>query len=268
MKLTGRDKGLIIGVIVAIVWLVGILNFIKPNVQKIKEKNVELENKTTELNTLEAQVEEEKNLPQEVEDLKKEAVEIRSLFYSKKKVTEVDEIIKTKFDDAKVEIDGMTINNEAALTLAPYMYAPAEVATDITNAAKIYEITDDSSSTASTNNNKANQTNTLGYTVTVNYSAKKDDLNKFLAELSEKKDDAKVDDNSTADGENANKDVNAASLVVSNLTIADHTADKYTGTMTLTMYCVEELQTEEEAKAEAEAKATDESKTDNASSAT
>lgn len=259
MKLTGRDKGIIIGVIVAIVWLVGILNFIKPNVQKIKENNTELENKTTELNTLQAQVEEEKNLPNEVEELKAEAVKIRSLFYSKKAVTEVDEIIKTKFDACNVKIDGMNINNEAALTLSPYMYTPTEVATDITDAAKIYDMTDESSNT-SNSNTKVNQTSTIGYTVTVNYSAKKDDLNKFLADLTAENKEAN-DNKDAEDGEA--KDAEAASLAVSNLTIADHTADNYQGTMTLTMYCVEELQTEEEAKAEADAKAAENSSADN-----
>ncbi|MGN0633487.1 MAG: hypothetical protein ACI4JW_06415 [Oscillospiraceae bacterium] len=110
MKLNHRDKLLLIGVFVVLIWVAGIMLFIKPALDDMKSASQTLDAKEIELSGLEKQIDDDKNLPQDVEDAHAEASEIADVFYALLQQHEAMTEVQGQFDfDDKRE--GQEIKN-------------------------------------------------------------------------------------------------------------------------------------------------------------
>lgn len=110
MKLNHRDKLLLIGVFVVLIWVAGIMLFIKPALDDMKNASQTLDAKEIELSGLEKQIDEDKNLPQDVENAHAEASEIADVFYGLLQQHEAMTEVQGQFDfDDKRE--GQEIKN-------------------------------------------------------------------------------------------------------------------------------------------------------------
>ena len=110
MKLNHRDKLLLIGVFVVLIWVAGIMLFIKPALEDMKSASQTLDAKEIELSGLEKQIDEDKNLPQDVEDAHAEASKIADGFYNLLQQHEAMTEVQGQFDfDDKRE--GQEIKN-------------------------------------------------------------------------------------------------------------------------------------------------------------
>lgn len=110
MKLNHRDKLLLIGVFVVLIWVAGIMLFIKPALEDMKSASQTLDAKEIELSGLEKQIDDDKNLPQDVEDAHAEASKIADVFYNLLQQHEAMTEVQGQFDfDDKRE--GQEIKN-------------------------------------------------------------------------------------------------------------------------------------------------------------
>lgn len=110
MKLNHRDKLLLIGVFVVLIWVAGIMLFIKPALEDMKSASQTLDAKEIELSGLEKQIKEDENLPQDVEKAHEEANEIADVFYGLLQQHEAMTEVQGQFDlDDKKE--GQEIKN-------------------------------------------------------------------------------------------------------------------------------------------------------------
>ena len=81
MKLNARDQLLLVIVLVACLWLAGIMYLIIPAKDKLKADKATLEEMITERDSKKAQVEKDKTLREDIQAAYDKAVETSSIFY-------------------------------------------------------------------------------------------------------------------------------------------------------------------------------------------
>lgn len=143
MKLNQRDKIVLIGVLVILIWVCGVMFFIKPAIQSVSEASNTLDSKEIELAELNAQIDEDKNLPQETQDAYDTAKETADVFYDKMPQYDamhiVQQMLEDKADgDTQAGSDAITnldlyITEMTVSTLDKYTYNPSTSTTQIDN---------------------------------------------------------------------------------------------------------------------------------------
>lgn len=124
MKLNQRDKILLVGVLVVLIWVVGIMFFIKPAFESVSSANQTLDSKEMELQGLQAQIKEDENLPQEVDDAYKAAIDVANIFYDKMQQHAVATQVQTFLDDYEITNLNLQISGMKAQDFGSYTYEP------------------------------------------------------------------------------------------------------------------------------------------------
>ncbi len=234
MKLTYRDKVILITLLVILVWVVGVINFIKPKFDELSTVNTTLDGKTAELTKKKQQVEEEKDLPQRVKKAYEEATALAENFYGKMPSDDVCEAVDNLLDDFssesdKIVNDQMTLSLYSSKVLSKYQYNANILVTEIDKTVESQKDVMTSATTLDPANpesatNVADTTDGAeidpaslavtipSYSINFGFECKLSSLQEFMDKLTTN---------------------NQKSLVISSCNIADVHEDTVTGTLTL-----------------------------------
>lgn len=229
MKLNQRDKIILIGVLVVLIWICGVIFFIKPSIEKVSSASETLDAKEMELASLQAQIKEDENLPQEVDEAYDNASEIADVFYDKMQQHAVATEVQTQLDNDSIKNLNLAITSEiSTISLSRYVYNrfPQETAIDVlvdsVQPTGEEGTTDDGTVSASTEIEASVELS--NYALTFNYQCTKGDLLKFIQDIQTN---------------------SQRSLVVSSLTIADigdnESNTEIAGTMSLDFMMIPDI---------------------------
>lgn len=186
MKLNQRDKLILIGVLVIIIWIAGVILFIKPAIEAVNTASETLDSKEMELNELTQQVEDEKNLPDEVDAAYEKSQEVASIFYPRmpqyQAMTEVQSQLDVNKDSAEQEIDNLnlSISPLAGITIQRYVFDPYTSNTELDTLIDSLG-TDPNAQTQTVDQVQIGALN--NYSMSFTFRAKKGDLLTFLDNL-------------------------------------------------------------------------------------
>lgn len=131
MKLNYRDKIMLIVVIVALVWVGGIMLFIKPGIESISDANNKLEDAKAQRSELQQKIEADKDLDKRIDKAYKEVSTLTDSFYSinqtQAATQKVDDLLKS--DD--IVNENMTISEYSSYTLYPYSISSSRAQTEM-----------------------------------------------------------------------------------------------------------------------------------------
>ncbi len=218
MKLNYRDKVLIITVLVILVWVAGIMLFIKPAFADLSEANSTYDSKVIELEDKKETIKQDSDLPQRVSDAYDAVQTLASNFYPKLTTDDVSETIDTLLDADNIVNDSLSISSYSSVILQTITADTQELETDID---KIVAGQNTDETAVATETETVESVSVPSYTVSFGFTCKFDDLKSFLDKLTT----------------NTEK-----SLVVSNCVISDVNEDQITGTMTMVLMMMPELE--------------------------
>ena len=223
MKLNYRDKVILITLLVILVWVIGVMFFIKPKFEELDTANKEFDEATLTLNAKKEEIAADEGLEDRVKAAYKEVTTIANNFYDKMTTDEVSTTVDNLLDDVKITNDSLTISQYGSATLAFINGVPVQAETDID---KIANTELDTPAEGVTEQVTAEDTKNVpvtvpAYTVNFGFSCKLDDLKKFFENL---------------------RSNNQKSLVVTECTIADVNAETVTGEMTLVLMMMPRMQ--------------------------
>lgn len=142
MKLTYRDKILLIGAVVVIIWAIGIFLIIKPSFTTMSDTSKKKDSKDNEVITLQERVDAEKNLKDDLQKAYDSAVEHSNEYFYKLDTKEaVTDVIRELLYTSKREIVNTTytIEDLSDVAVTPYDVA---VAGDLNNASSLQQQVD------------------------------------------------------------------------------------------------------------------------------
>ncbi len=237
MKLNQRDKMLLITILVILIWVVGVMLFIKPAVESVSAASDELDSKEMELSTLQAQIKEDENLPQEVDDAYDAATELASVFYDKMlqhaAATEIQSLLDLDGDSSEQEIQNLdlSVSTMSSFTLTRYVYTAEENVTALDQI--VADATDATADTATETVDTS--TEVSNYTFEFTYEATKADLMEFISNLQT----------------NTHRSLIITDLSISN--VAENEDDTvFSGSMSLNLLMVPELEDPQEVDSDTE----------------
>ena len=142
MKLTYRDKILLIGAVVVVIWAIGIFLIIKPSFATMSDTSKKKDSKDNEVITLQERVDAEKNLKDDLQKAYDSAVEhSNEYFYKLDTKEEVTDVIRELLYTSKREIVNTTYSIEDLSDVAVTPYDVA-VAGDLNNASSLQQQVD------------------------------------------------------------------------------------------------------------------------------
>ena len=164
MKLNHRDRVLITIVFVAAVWVIGVWLFIIPAFQELGEKRDELNSRQVVLSDKKNQIENDKDLPQRIEQEFAKSEELAKNFYTKETTQAATDIVDKLLDDQKIVNSTMEITEYSQKTIKPYYPVLKIKATELDNKVQEYENVGNSSS-KSDKSNSSKATNSKSATL-------------------------------------------------------------------------------------------------------
>lgn len=215
MKLNYRDKVILITLLVILVWVIGVMFFIKPKFEELDTANKEFDAQVLLLNQKKEEIAADEGLEDRVKQAYKDVTNIANNFYKKMTTDEVSTKIDDLLDEVKITNDSLSISQYSSATLAFINGTPVEAQTDIDRIAKTELDTAPEGITEEVTQEEAVKgppVTVPAYTVEFGFSCKLDDLKTFLENL------------------RTNKE---KSLVVTECTISDINEETITGEMTL-----------------------------------
>jgi hypothetical protein len=182
MKLNQRDKIVLIGILVVLIWIIGIMFFIKPAVQSVQTASQTLDAKEMELSSARALIKEDENLPQDVDDAYNKATEIASVFYDKMQQHVVATEVQSQLDDHNIKNLNLSISQLSSKTLSKYNFDqyPTMTALD-TLVDSVETSTDGTEETSETAIDASAEVS--NYTFNFSFECTKGDLLKFMQDI-------------------------------------------------------------------------------------
>lgn len=224
MKLTYRDKVLLISVLVILVWVAGVMLFIKPAFDDLSAANKTYDSKVIDLNAKKDKIDKDKNLPQRVTDAFDEVSKLASNFYGKLSTDDVSEIIDKLLDADKITNDSLAISSYSSVVLDVVSNDKNVIETDIdkiVNGEAVDETTQKKNAAAANAQAESTAVTVPCYTVSFGYTCEFKNLKSFLDKLTTN---------------------NEKSLVVTSCTITDVNAKEIEGQMTLVMMMMPQIE--------------------------
>lgn len=130
MKLNYRDKVLLLTLIVIAVWVAGIMLFIKPAIDDVKAANTERDEMKAKLKDLQATIEADKNLANDIKVSYANAVKYSKPFYDYMLPQNASQKIDQFLDDNKLINSTMKVSEYTSYGLNAYQYASKTLLTD------------------------------------------------------------------------------------------------------------------------------------------
>lgn len=233
MKLTYRDKVVLITLVVILVWVLGVMFFIKPKFEDLDQANKDYDTAVAELENKKALIKADEGLEDRVKEAYQASIKVAENFYDKMTSDEVSTQMDNLLDEDGITNDSLSISQYSQATLSYINAVPVQLETDVDRLAQqsaelgktasedIQEVTADTGSVT-----------VPAYTVSFGYSCTLEQLQSFLDKLLTR---------------------NEKSLVVTNCTIGDINEEEITGQMTMVLMMMPRLQNPLEANKTAEA---------------
>lgn len=213
MKLNYRDKVILISLLVILVWVIGVMFFIKPKFEELDTANKEFDAQVLVLNARKEEIAADEGLEERVKQAYQDVTNIANNFYAKMTTDEVSTKIDELLDEVKITNDSLSISQYGSATLAFINGTPVEAQTEIDRIAKTELVPADGVTDVVTEAEKVKGPATVpAYTVDFGFSCKLDDLMTFFENL---------------------RSNNEKSLVVTECSITDINEETITGEMTL-----------------------------------
>lgn len=131
MKLNYRDRILLTVVIVVLVWVAGVMLFIKPALEDIDTANTAREEAKATLSDLEAQVDADKDLDERIRTTYAEANKMAMKFYDYQQAQVATQNVDTLLDNDSLKNTNMSISAYTSVVLDPYKYSLEAIQTDM-----------------------------------------------------------------------------------------------------------------------------------------
>ena len=238
MKLSYRDKVVLIVLLVIAIWVVGVMYFIKPKFEELDTANKEYDEQVTLLNKKKDEIKQDEGLKEKVNTAYNEVVALADNFYDKMTTDEVSTTIDNILDEDEITNANLNISQYSQVTLAYIDNSPQAISTDVDRIAsesqKLGVDTTADEGSSDEENPALSQAPVLvpAYTIDFNYSCELENLQSFLDKLLTR---------------------NQKSLVVTSCSITDINEDVIEGSMTLVLMMMPRMANPLEKNAEAAA---------------
>ena len=183
MKLNAREQLVLVVVLVILVWIGGVVLFIKPSIEAVRNASEQLSNKEIELAGKQQIIKDDENLQQEVDDAYATATETASVFYPRMIQHEAATEVQGQLDlDGKTDVQeiqnlNLTVSTVTAANINRYVYVPDEVNTSLdTIVSRVNDEQQDGQIVA-------NAIDMTAYAFSFNFIATKKDLMQYLENL-------------------------------------------------------------------------------------
>ena len=186
MNLNSRDKLILVVVLVIIIWVAGIVTFIKPGIDDVKSAQNTLDAKEVELAEKHEIIEKDKTLPQDIRAAYDKANETGSIFYTRMDnqydaASTVQDLFDVNGDGNKdIQNQNLTVSAMGVGAISKYVYTMPRTYSNLDNIISTYDpiVTEESETSTSS---------TLStYTFSFNYIASKADIIQYVENLAQK----------------------------------------------------------------------------------
>ncbi|MBR1393841.1 MAG: hypothetical protein IJ561_08425 [Ruminococcus sp.] len=224
MKLTYRDKVVLIALVVILVWVIGVMFFIKPKFEELDQANADLDAAVVTLDARKATIKEDEGLEDRVKEAYQNVTKIADNFYDKMTSDEVSTTIDTLLDEDNITNDSLSISSYSQVTLNFINGTPMDLVTEVdritaqTAALGQQAVASDTDGSGVT---LYGPVNVPAYTIAFGFRSDLEDLKTFLDKLLTR---------------------NEKSLVVTSCSITDVNADVVEGSMTMVLLMMPRLE--------------------------
>lgn len=139
MKLNYRDRIVLTIVIVIAVWAIGIMFFIKPSIEAVRNSQTALDDAKARRATLQARVDEDADLPERIEQAYKEVTKMTESFYDIQETQIATQKVDDLLDEDEIKNLDIQISDYSLMTLKPYKYVSARPETEIDQSVTAYK---------------------------------------------------------------------------------------------------------------------------------
>lgn len=185
MNLNSRDKLILVVVLVIVIWVAGIVRFIKPGIDDVKTAQNTLDTKEVELAEKKQQIEEDKDLPERIRKAFDTANQTAEIFYPKMThqhdaATEMQNQLDVDHDEGngqEILNSNLDISALTKATLDKYVYKASTVESTLDT------IVASMNKTETQDQQAAEYPILSAYTFDLNFTAKKSDLLQFFENI-------------------------------------------------------------------------------------
>ncbi|MCR5542083.1 MAG: type II secretion system protein M [Ruminococcus sp.] len=254
MKLNYRDRILLTAVIVILVWVAGVMLFIKPAIERLQDSQAALDDAKATLSDLKDRNKADENLPERIKAAYAEVSDMTASFYSIQETQVVSQEVDDLLDENEIENSALTTTDYIVTTLNPYSFTSSRPSTEMDTEVQNYIDETGKDATPVTPENADAEAGAKGeavaapasigiYEVTIPYKGELEEVEKFCDKLQKTAKqktmvvtsvDYKFAAETDKDGKPATEDKDGKSSVKTSDTDVE-------GSMTLTIYVVKTL---------------------------
>lgn len=139
MKMSYRDKCILVALVFIITVLVGGLTIVKSSVQKLNTTTVTYKQKKQEEADVQAKLATKTDLEQQIDDTYKECKKIGEFFLPEMKTYQMDQYVTNIFTENEIEIAGMSFEETEAADVELYAYELFNVEYELGTASDLNE---------------------------------------------------------------------------------------------------------------------------------
>ena len=191
MKLNYRDRIVLTVVIVILVWVAGVMLFIKPGIERMQDSQAALDDAKATRSDLQDRVDADKDLPERIVAAYKEVTALTEDFYSIQETQLATQTVDDLLDSDEIKNLDMKISDYSIYQLDPYFYQSSRPSTDTDNDVKAYieegqePVTADNADAVAGANGEAVEAPVMigNYQIIFQYEGKIDDVEKFCEKL-------------------------------------------------------------------------------------
>ncbi len=190
MKLNYRDRIVLTIVIVVLVWVAGVMLFIKPKIESLQDSQAALDDAKATLADLKERNKADENLPERIKKAYDEVNKMTESFYSVQANQHASQEVDDLLEKAEIENLDMSVSAYTPYTIRPYEYVSTKAVTDIDTTVQDYinqsePITPDTADAEAGAKGEAVAAPAIigSYEVSFSYKGKIDDVEKFCNDL-------------------------------------------------------------------------------------
>ncbi|ADU22876.1 hypothetical protein [Ruminococcus albus] len=190
MKLNYRDRIVLTIVIVVLVWVAGVMLFIKPKIESLQDSQAALDDAKATLADLKERNKADKDLKKRIQDAYLEVNKMTESFYSVQANQHASQEVDNLLETAKIENLDMSVSAYTPYTIQPYEYVSTKAVTEIDTTVQDYinqsePITPDTADAEAGAKGEAVAAPAIigSYEVSFSYKGKIDDVEKFCNDL-------------------------------------------------------------------------------------
>jgi hypothetical protein len=182
MNLNAREKLVLVFVLVVVIWIAGVIAFIKPAIDDVKSAQSTLDDKKVELAEKLQRIEDDKNLEQDIRVAYDKAVESGKIFYPRMvqhdAATEMQKLLDIDGDEKQdLHNDMMSVTAMTTGGLSRYIFYPTNVKTKIDYIVAQMDVPTTEKATV------PSVTTLTSYTFSTHFTATKEDVQTFMENL-------------------------------------------------------------------------------------